>query len=302
MIFITYSSNIYWPIQVSSAFVENQSSPFLYEPQFENVTSSNPAINNTLFDREIIFDKEVGRLKTLLKQNSLERLETASCIDAYNVKYQTSYGSVLLVSANSSSTVHQECSRKCSFDCDGRRFQGGSVCSSVNDPTWMCANAERLRGSVSSCLTQAQELRSNATHWIPNGNVLDGTLSTSYCLAEKKEGLCILQTSPHMAIVVLALNLIKAITMLVVSRLHTRRSLVTIGDFIRSFLKTPDQYTKSMCLASFQDIRKVRKEWAMSPKSYAQTRVRCLAAGGKLQWTGGILLYVVPASTNVFER
>ena len=173
MILITYSGNTYWPVQVSSAFVENPSAPFLYEPQFENRTSEDLATKNTLPDGAVELKNEVGRLRTLLEQNTLERLETTSCIDAYNVKYQTSYGSLLLVSANSSSTVHQECTRKCSVNFYGNNFLAGSLCSSVDNSEWMCAGAYLIARGAPSCLTQAQELRSSASHWTPNGAILD---------------------------------------------------------------------------------------------------------------------------------
>jgi hypothetical protein len=94
------------------------------------------------------------------------------------------------------------------------------------------------------------------------------------------------------AIIILALNLAKAIAVLVVSWKVSSRSLVTIGDGICSFLETPDQYTKGMCLASYHEIRRTKREWKSVPKTYTPTRIFCFSAAGKRRWLGCIALYV----------
>jgi hypothetical protein len=282
MIFVTYSSNEYWTLQVSSQFAKNPSGSFLYEPfPIENGTSQSA------------FTDEVQRMKNLLEHNALERLDPVDCIDFYNVKYQTTYGSVLLVSDNSTAMVHDKCHWECLNNNTCPPAAPLKLCQSTSSSGWMCDSIYDLWGIVSPCLTLKQELRSNASDWKPNfRGVLDSNIRTDYCLAERKEGTCFVQSIPHVTVIVLALNLAKVVAMLVVSRLITGRSLVTVGDGISSFLETPDPYMEGMCLASQHDFKKMGKNWLQVPKIYTRTRVRCFSASGKIRWAFCLVLYV----------
>ncbi|CAI6331874.1 unnamed protein product [Periconia digitata] len=290
MIFMTDTTNEYWPIQVSSAFANNSSAPFSYDPSFENAALFSeqrvlPGWREKFTVQKQTFETEVERLRSLLEKHELERLEPMDCIRAFNVKYQTSYGSVLLVSNNSTSVVHNQCDWVC---LDG--MNGCEVCYPRYSSSWMCPGVEETLGG---CLPFAQELLGNATRWKP-GDVLDGSLTTRYCLAERKEATCMLQTNPYVGIIVITMTLVKAVVMFLVSRQYTGCSLVTVGDAIRYFLETPDPYTTKMCLASYRDFQKMRKEWNLTPKKYTPTHFRCCLPGGRLQWASSIILCAVP--------
>jgi hypothetical protein len=222
-------------------------------------------------------------MRNLLGQNALERLSPVNCIDAYNVKYQSKYGSVLLVSDNATAIVYDLCQR---HTFPGSSLQPEDYCKPTSNPGWICdANYYPSSFSYSDC---NYELHVNASDWKP----FEGTLKADYCLAERIDGHCSVQSNPHVAIIILALNLAKAIAMLVVSRKMISRSIVTIGDGISSFLETPDQYTKGMCLASYHEIKRMKREWRPVPRIYTPARVFCFSTAGKTRWIGCIALYV----------
>ena len=287
MIFVTYSSTAYQTLQVSSGFVDSPSGRFAYEP-YPLGNFSKPG-----------FTGEVQRMRTLLEQNALEHLSPIDCINAYNVKYQSTYGSVLLVSDNESPVVHNTC---VDWDCNPT-FNSGWMCdidsSAVPyDPQdryqTLTVSYDPKSTDSSRCLLLAKELRNNASNWTPNfRGGLDNTLKTAYCLAERVDDECSVQSNPYVAIIILGLNLAKAIAMLVTSQKVTGRSLVTIGDGISSFLETPDQYTRGMCLASYRDFKRMHRKWNLVPKTYAPTRVWGFSAAGKKRWIGCIALYVL---------
>lgn len=280
MVFVTYSSTAYWTLQVSSGFVDGEALHFAYDP-YPLAYKSQPA-----------FTAEVQRMRTLLENNALERLGPISCIDAYNIKYQSTYGSVLLVSDNATAVVHNTCHQPC---LDDNTCPFADHCRPTFNSGWMCNSVYGfVPQAVASgrCTLLTQELRNNASDWKPSIDGLDGTLKTAYCLAERKEGRCSVHSSPHVAMIVLALNSTKAIAMLAVSRMISGRSLVTIGDAICSFLKTPDRYTKGLCLASRRDFKRMRGDWQSSPKTFARNRVRYFTTAGKTRWLGCIALYV----------
>ncbi|KAF2023167.1 hypothetical protein EK21DRAFT_119025 [Setomelanomma holmii] len=286
MIFFTSGSNAYWTLQVSAGFVDDRSGLFAYEPSPPNNVSQ-PAFTN-----------EVQRMRTLLQRDALERLDPIDCINAYNVKYQSTYGSVLLVSDNTTATVYDTCHWPRVNDNTSDSVLDSPVrgCGPTFNSGWMCNvyyYDSQATGS-SGCVVLASELRNNASNWRPNTKAsLDETMPTTYCLAERIHGRCSVQSSPHVAAIVLALNLVKAIAMLVVSRIVFDRSLVTIGDAMCSFLETPDQLTKGLCLASRRDFKRRLADWQHIPQPYTRTRIRCCSAVGKMRWVGCITLYTV---------
>lgn len=288
MLFVTYTTNTYWTIQVSNSLADNPTGPFEYQPYANISNATDPD-----------FVAEVQRMRTLLSEGALEVMQPAQCIDAYNVRYQTTYGSVLLVSDDSTPIVHDNCH----YECSQNRTCPVPVrsCGPAYDSGWMCDSDEGQWGEISECLVRAPQLRNNASSWKPSyrtnsSNQLNGEIPTNYCLAEKKEGLCFVQGSPTIAIVVLVMTLAKAIAMILVVRCITADSFVTIGDAISSFLAMPDPYTRSMCLASYADFRKMRDHWDHTPKMYNPTRACCFNVTGRVRWIACVTWYVSPAS------
>jgi hypothetical protein len=189
------------------------------------------------------FINEVWRMRTLLQNGALELLEPIDCINTYNVKYQSKFGSVFLVSDSVTAMFYDTCHwpQQCiDYNCpvEDCNNYGPSYCPVRNqcqptfNPGWMC-NTGPWGYSVemtefSSCTLFPEKLRNNASNWRLNTyGRLDSTITTAYCLAEKIDGRCYVQNSPHVAVIVLALNLAKGIVMLVVSRRASNRALIT---------------------------------------------------------------------------
>ncbi|KAK6591892.1 hypothetical protein H4I96_12169 [Botrytis cinerea] len=75
------------------------------------------------------------------------------------------------------------------------------------------------------------------------------------CYTETRIEQCKVKFSVLLMIVVIACNLIKAICMGFAARYVEKSPLVTLGDAIASFLRTPDPTTKGLCLVSKKDIQ-----------------------------------------------
>lgn len=91
-------------------------------------------------------------------------------------------------------------------------------------------------------------MRKDSTSWNVDGK------SISYCLSEVKPERCQLRCSITILWIVVAFNLVKALSMLWILFRLRDNPLVTLGDAISSFLQQPDQTTKGFCLLSRADV------------------------------------------------
>lgn len=237
--------------------------------------------------------EEAQRMKGLYNSGNLEHLESLECLQAYTNQFQTR-GSVILVTDN--------------------KTHGNDYISNHQGPwvtpDWIC-------GSNSCGDFLKAHSANNANNWTIRGNgttfpvpyLEDGTIDpekyhhrdvdyrVAYCLSEPQPERCRLQCSLIIAIIVIVFNTIKAVSMFrLLSRIDVRvdRSpLLSIGDTIASYLERSDEYTKNMCLATLNSVRRVRwvnQKWNTRPREYHGQRSLRFRVASRTRWVGcGIL-------------
>ncbi|USP77958.1 uncharacterized protein yc1106_05232 [Curvularia clavata] len=219
---------MYRTIQVSSGFI--------ISPLTDNFISldSQDIGEEAMSDEfKAIRDEEAMRLKRLHGVGGLRRLDNLACINTYAKMFQTQ-GSLLLVVTNSTSIVYGDISCG-TFDC------------------WVC-NDDEMSCELSP---STNDLRAHPAGWQPGSS----QLTVSYCLSEPLPEECKVHLTLHLAVVVTALSLIKAVVIISLSQRLRESPLVTIGDAVASFLSTPEPSTKDMCLVSKQDVKKAKDVW-----------------------------------------
>jgi hypothetical protein len=158
------------------------------------------------------------------RSNVLERLEPEECISAYSVDFQTKYGSVVLISSNFTAS-------------DTRIDLLGSQPVPVPRESftpWVCSCA-------TSCSSALARVRDGAD-WVTGAYTID------YCLAESTPGKCTLEYSLPLAIVVICANMVKTVLIGLAVLLVRGNPLLTVGDAVASFLRSPDDTTLGSCL------------------------------------------------------
>jgi hypothetical protein len=170
------------------------------------------------------------------RANILQRLSVQECIDAYATSFQSKYGSLVLISDNFNAVNSSE-----------NRVYSQEVPSSDQDIEidpyrWICA--ER-RGIVleQPCSYYLSDIR-NRVDWAVYGYTVD------YCLADIEGEKCTVEFSLPLAIAVIGANFVKAVLIVLATILLRGVPLLTVGDAIASFLRSPDQRTEGNCLLS----------------------------------------------------
>lgn len=219
---------------------------------FLSDTSTNWTSNNSWYMPEAL------RLKKLNATGELDYLDNLACINAYAQEFQTR-GSVLVVTEDSKVDV-----------------------SSLYSQGWVCDDNE-LSCDISPYMAA---IRTDPSNWNPD----KWRQPVSYCLSESVQQLCRVQSSAHLATVVIFLNLAKAmITLSFVMNVKVS-PLMTIGDVVASYLWRSDPSTENMCLASKRDIKISKAPWPKEAKAFKSKRRRLFAAASKTRWTLCILM------------
>ncbi len=203
-------------------------------------------------------------------------LSNADCIKAYSVQYQTERKNVFAVTSSGDLTngtlfllLRQTPSQQfISFtdqigvDADineGDRpigYQSWLCSDRLRDCERSCTDAETYpndecpttAGAYFACNLQGCDWSTQAERtndWTVGGYPI------SYCLSEPLEEKCELQFSLSILLTIIICNLVKIICMFLCSKVTDLESqpLVTLGDAVASFLKTPDRATAGLCLS-----------------------------------------------------
>jgi hypothetical protein len=185
--------------------------------------------------------------------SNLTRLEVSDCMNAYATTFQTSYGSLILVTNNTGFTGT-------SFY-DESTQSGGAGIGCTPDPFgWICGN-QRFSYCFGDTPQGACSLgQVDATNWKPFGSKVD------YCLSESVQQRCRVQFTPQIAYTVIAFNFAKSSILLFTFLFIKENPLMTVGDAVASFLRRRDETTRSLCLMSKEDI-----SWWQRPSAYPLT-------------------------------
>lgn len=207
--------------------------------------------------------------------DELYHLENDDCMSAYATNFQSEYGSVLLLTDD----FHPN-----DTDFDFLSSQGPSTTYKGDNPyAWMCWDHTVYASEMQTlCRDQLPEIRAHADHWIVGG------YRVKYCLAERVPGKCKLEYSLPLAIIVIVFNIVKAIVICAVALTMNEQPILTTGDAVASFLKSPETRDRDHCLMS----KTLAKNPTSRPLPYEAKPQRWATAVSILRWTICIIWYV----------
>ncbi|KAF9891764.1 hypothetical protein FE257_003245 [Aspergillus nanangensis] len=262
---LVYNSTIFQTISVYKFDVYYGNKPF---SSFSADDVRPPYINTDAF----------YRLLQKGQNGELDRLENDECISEYAEMFQTSRGSVLLVTETFNSSMKD-------FDTFIQPDR------STSDPyNWICSGSRDLWAGM-NCASEVHKVLSNSKNW-----TVTDTMTTKrephkvkYCLSEKTSQQCTVEYSLPLAIVVIIVNVIKALVLCGATFAMTDAPVLTTGDAIASFLRKPDPITKGQSLLS-RDL--VLKPTGNPPKYSAQPR-RWISAVSVRRWVICLTAYMI---------
>lgn len=233
-------------------------------------------------------DDLLKSLQSKARAGRLSSLTNEECIMAFNATTQTRYGNVIAVSegvVSNSSVVWLD------------HFSPGDESTS-----WIC----RYTNKNSSALnTNIPALNIDCTSKILAGNLTVWSIGVyalnlghnhwriesypiSSCLVESYSS-CVLQYDIRLLITVIVANSVKVIVMVATLMQYKMPALITIGDGIASFLQSPDEVTKGMCLATNAEFRS--SLWESKPRRYSKDEKDRYRSGiSRGQWVASIAL------------
>lgn len=233
------------------------------------------------------FSDYLGHLQDLAQQNGLVNKTAVDCISAYTGTFISKTSNVLLVTRDANASVDA--------------IQGTSVLGAVfNDavqnapvdtdvPDWICMGLSAGRNGCSSKVakkyaSQGEWKYSQAVDY----NTTPGALteaSISYCLVQETDEHCQLNFSVSIMVIVIIVNMIKAVVMITTVLKLRAPALATVGDAIATFLDEPDPTTKSMCLATKDDFSKGNwKKRRVDPVPWVSKRPFWFRAASFKRW------------------
>ncbi|EEP76049.1 predicted protein [Uncinocarpus reesii 1704] len=179
-----------------------------------------------------------------------QRLERDMCVSEYGKQYLTSRRNVILVATET--------------DADSKMILDYQYVTPKWDPwnmkdsfNWICGNVDAPHCDINAVL--------GSSNWTVAGNT-----PVDYCLGEVVPEQCRIYFSSAVMIGVIIANFAKFISLWVAALKYTKPTLVTMGDAITSFLKSPDPWTLGMCFVQKEDLRASSEPHALqSPRAWA---------------------------------
>ncbi|PUU76457.1 hypothetical protein B9Z19DRAFT_1194721 [Tuber borchii] len=184
-----------------------------------------------------------------------EDLEPSECAKRYNTDFLSTNRNLFLITSHTSNATDNDTLLDYVYLYPG----------DVSPSRWMCRDGPVGVSKIGD-LCNTNELVSNVTRGLPWQMDLGrvglissvGVIEISGCKSERTEENCKVQFSLGIMIAVICCNLVKACAMVMTVVRSREPTLVTLGDAIDSFLRTPDQTTIGICYA---DRRFIEKEW-----------------------------------------
>jgi len=239
----------------------------------------------------LTYDLAASKMYALLVANRLTRLTPSDCIAAYSSgTYQTSWGSVILVTANKTDALLSYAYQNELRTSAGRCFDPyGWVCGhNTRLIPWYESSFDACRslGSCSSKVRTPEFENDQSSNWRPFGNKVD------YCLAEPVPQRCTVEFSSQLAAVVIIFNAVKVVVLLYIFLGVKENPLITVGDAIASFLQREDETTRKQCLMSRANGVQTWEQGGNEPRPrlFHATRQRWYQAVSRTRWAICIFL------------
>lgn len=225
------------------------------------------------------------RLHAKAQNGTLYRLDNSACVKAYATAFQSTYGSLILVTGNFTPADHFDLVYTQSI------FTTNVAVVGASGYNWICEDLEHheYAWQYTPCITSLPEVQAR----VAENNWTVGGYKPEYCLVEEPTPHCKLQYSLYLVVIVIAFNIVKAIVLCYVAFTSKDSPLLTTGDAVSSFLRTPDQSSRGMCLLPMESVRQ--------PAKYRRTMTfdakprRWRSAISRRRWSFGI-------AWSVFDR
>ncbi|KAL8903787.1 MAG: hypothetical protein Q9171_007280 [Xanthocarpia ochracea] len=207
--------------------------------------------------------------------SAFEVMDTTQCLHEYSQQYISSWGDMFVELSPTilyqDSTVYtnysecQDCTKSYSsiawvWNDSAMTWESGSGSTdghANNDNAWL----DYFSGFTTPTLLALSVPSSYPSYrWVDSESRILDQNSVVKCWAEKVPESCTLNFNLSFALVVIACNLIKLITMSLTLWLYRNPTLITTGDAINSFLTQPDEMTSGLCLFS-EDSMYLHWEW-----------------------------------------
>ena len=232
-----------------------------------------------------------GPYDTRLFSSVLERYDTSAqsyedhtpseCTKLYNTDFLPSHRNLFLITKNTSNTTHNNTL----LDMIYVSGEGASPSS------WMCDYDQARLDQVylsSPPTCNPGTLTSNVTGGLPwRVRLTTGEeVEISGCKSERTAEKCKVQFSLGIMTIVICCNLVKACSMIMAVVRSREPTLVTLGDAVDSFLRTPDPTTMEICFADRWFVkREWKRGWRSGPRQWKQKEVqRWWTSVSKTRW------------------
>lgn len=250
MVFSSLISNDYSVISVSESFLDGEI--------HGDYASATPSIESAIV-----------ALHEQAKNGTLVKLSAKDCLDSYAQLIQDKYRNVLLVAEDKNIS-----GRKDNTFYNGSDIYGWAKFSAsyAMDPStvqktyeWICTDIPE--NWLSGCTSLSSKFKDDPQSWTVH------RIPVQYCMAEQPAQICQLQYIEKIAIIVIAMNVIKAMVIFYTAFGIKENPLMNMGDAVASFIRSPDPTTKNMCLLTMAEVK--------------QRKRKVLPAGPK-QWDGNV--------------
>ncbi|KAG0124857.1 hypothetical protein HOY82DRAFT_633202 [Tuber indicum] len=219
--------------------------------EFKNITNRSP---HSISDVQL-YSSVLEQYST--RSQDYESLTPSKCVKLYNTDFVSNRRNLFLITNHTYNTIHNNTVLSMT------KVEGNMTWSN----RWICSGYYHYRGRhAPSAFCDPNETASNTTRGLPwvMYSRLSGEVVIRGCKSERTRGNCKVQFSLWIMIVIICCNLIKACGMVMTVSRSREPTLVTLGDAVDSFLRTPDPTTMGMC---FADRRFVEMEWSQEQRS-----------------------------------
>ncbi|KAK6811974.1 hypothetical protein RU639_012298 [Aspergillus parasiticus] len=260
-IFAITSANSYWVFTAPEGFAKQD---------VQNSTSGNEETANDA----------LNRLRAEAQNRTLQRLDISQCVNAYATDFQTTYGSLILVTNDTDQ--FQSVAQQTTF------LPEENLRTSASDPyQWICsAQATAKEHTCSQLLSDVKDQVSKNSWYVDRYQV-------GYCLAERPPQRCKLEYSLPLAIIVIAFNLVKAIIIGYTAASTTEKPILTTGDAVASFMQRPDEFTRGQCLLTRESVKTRPCRPSYKSSTFNSTPKRWHAAVSGKRYFLGLISYTV---------
>lgn len=130
--------------------------------------------------------------------------------------------------------------------------------TSTDSLNWFC---DRSYSATPNCERQQKFIdHSKPFNWTLIG------FNITECASQKPKDQCALNINRELAVVVMAMNLLKAIALITVYLKLKHHPILTFGDAVASFMSIPDETTQNLCLTNRQYFNEVERHQKRTSK------------------------------------